>query len=872
MEALFYLLVLFLLFWQWRAIRTLKNDVERTQERMRDVAAALDRAGITIAAEELAAETVPDYLADPEIARRIVPRREMVNEPETPSPVDMPLPSPPPAEAGIERQLGARLPVWIGGIALALAGFFLVRYSIENGLLGPAARIGLGLVFGAALLGAAALVRRRPGLADGLRIAQALSGAGIADLYVCLFAATSLYHFVPAWTGFLGMAGVTGFAVLWSLRYGLPIALLGFAGGFLTPALFHSNHPQAPVLFLYLYILMAGLLAAGRRRNWVLLAPLVLAASFLWVVFWLAGGEFAPDDGIWLGLFLLAVTGTVVGVMRDRRKAGPVGRTLPYAAFGGAAVLMAATTAQAGFGLADWGLFWLLAAASLVLARLDEDAYRWAPWISLASNGAMLAVWPVPAPGEYAAVLCGFAMLPVAGGWTLQWRSAAPGRWAGLSGVAGAGALLLGYEKLHDLPFATGLPGFWGVAAFVLATLAAAAAADAQRRLAADNRGKDAVIAIYAGAATACLSMGLAFILPPRDLSIAVAAEIAALAWIVGRMRVDAMRRYIAILAGWYAVLLLPQIMLLARLALFSVFEIKWTTQDALPALEDPLRQLIFPGFCFAVAARFLLSRRDGAVVRGIEAVAVCLFGAGGYYLIRHLFHQGHDLLFIPAGFVERGVVTNALFLSGLLILFATLRWDRVALRVCGFVLSGMAVLRIFYLDLMLHDPLWASDQDVGSVPILNGLALAFLLPALWCWGVAEGLRRLGAARWTQGTRGIALVLAFVWLTMTIRQCFHGHDLAFHGDTTNAEIYSYSTVWLIFGLALLLAGTYRRDRALRLGSLAVLITTVGKVFLYDAGALGGLYRVLSFFGLGICLMGLSWFYTRFVFGRDHSRS
>ena len=40
---------------------------------------------------------------------------------------------------------------------------------------------------------------------------------------------------------------------------------------------------------------------------------------------------------------------------------------------------------------------------------------------------------------------------------------------------------------------------------------------------------------------------------------------------------------------------------------------------------------------------------------------------------------------------------------------------------------------------------------------------------------------------------------------------------------------------------------------------------VAKVFLYDASALTGLLRVFSFFGLGLSLLSLSWFYTRFVF-------
>lgn len=49
-------------------------------------------------------------------------------------------------------------------------------------------------------------------------------------------------------------------------------------------------------------------------------------------------------------------------------------------------------------------------------------------------------------------------------------------------------------------------------------------------------------------------------------------------------------------------------------------------------------------------------------------------------------------------------------------------------------------------------------------------------------------------------------------------------------------------------------GLRRDDRALRLGSLALLLVTVGKVFLYDLAALTSLYRVVSFIGLGLLLL------------------
>src|SRR5262249_4974661 len=52
-----------------------------------------------------------------------------------------------PAEPGFEERIGTRWVVWIGGLTLALGGFFLVRYSIEAGLLGPGVRTLLGGLF-----------------------------------------------------------------------------------------------------------------------------------------------------------------------------------------------------------------------------------------------------------------------------------------------------------------------------------------------------------------------------------------------------------------------------------------------------------------------------------------------------------------------------------------------------------------------------------------------------------------------------------------------------------------------------------------------------------------------------------------------------
>ncbi len=66
-------------------------------------------------------------------------------------------------------------------------------------------------------------------------------------------------------------------------------------------------------------------------------------------------------------------------------------------------------------------------------------------------------------------------------------------------------------------------------------------------------------------------------------------------------------------------------------------------------------------------------------------------------------------------------------------------------------------------------------------------------------------------------------------------------------------------------MALLGLGIYRRISALRYASLAVLLITVLKVFLFDMGGLTGLYRAASFMGLGLSLVGIGYIYQRFVF-------
>ena len=62
--------------------------------------------------------------------------------------------------ATLEERFGTQWVVWIGGLALALGAIFLVRYTVEMGLLGPGVRIFLAAIFSALLITAGEWARR----------------------------------------------------------------------------------------------------------------------------------------------------------------------------------------------------------------------------------------------------------------------------------------------------------------------------------------------------------------------------------------------------------------------------------------------------------------------------------------------------------------------------------------------------------------------------------------------------------------------------------------------------------------------------------------------------------------------------------------
>lgn len=74
--------------------------------------------------------------------------------------------------------------------------------------------------------------------------------------------------------------------------------------------------------------------------------------------------------------------------------------------------------------------------------------------------------------------------------------------------------------------------------------------------------------------------------------------------------------------------------------------------------------------------------------------------------------------------------------------------------------------------------------------------------------------------------------------------------------------FTYSAFFMIFGAVLLSVGFWRRSAFLRWQALVLLALTIGKVFLVDVSALSQGLRILSFLGLGVLLLAVSFIYQR----------
>ena len=210
---------------------------------------------------------------------RVAPRRPVVSS----RPQPPPTPVTAPKRIDWEKFTGGRLFAWVGGLALFLGILFLVKYSIDQGLISPVVRLAGSFLLGTACIVAGLWLYRSRYRAT----AHALCAAGPAILYVVIYASHHFYGFIGVSAAFLFMILVTSVAFLLAVRLeSRYIALLGLLGGFLTPPSFSTGIDRPLTLFGYLAFLDAGLALIALRMRWGFLVPLAALATALMQIGW----------------------------------------------------------------------------------------------------------------------------------------------------------------------------------------------------------------------------------------------------------------------------------------------------------------------------------------------------------------------------------------------------------------------------------------------------------------------------------------------------------------------------------------------------------------------------------------------------------
>jgi uncharacterized membrane protein len=619
----------------------------------------------------------------------------------SPEPPKTPTPAGPPVSLAsrFENLFGKTLPIWAGGLTLAIAGVLIVRYAIDAGFFAriftPGVQIVAGLLFGFGLIGGAEYAWRNEEKLRDIRVPQALSGAGIATLYAAIMVAANVYQLIGPLLAFVALALVTAGALGLSLRFGPPSALLGLAGGLAAPAMVGAVEPNVPLLAVYLALTIAGLAGVARAR-WGLW--MVLASTALDVVASVSIGGF---------VLLLAIALPMVAFE------GPRSTLLRTASAAVGALQLALLVGYGGFVPLHWGLFVLIAAAGQWLAW-RERGFATVPAISLLLSLALLVAWPDPTPFWFS--LIGLSLLIIHAlpllvrMWTLP-KSLRPT--LELCAIALAAAPL---TKWH----------FWGVGDGTLALVALGgallASAGILRGWSVEGRTSDSRFAWLAATAGTLLALAILLLIPAWLAPLGIAAVATALLFF-GKAALDPRIERVA--AGFVGAALVALVATPRALV-----ELPRLIEGADGA--DGMAIIRWGGL--AAAALLFAVRGEGAIVRRLGQVAAALFAYGALAQ----FLSANILMLVPA-------------LGGAAMLFAT---RRIAFNRVDGAAASLAALSLAWAALPIA--IWSTKASLSLVgvpmqfdvtlltiePLLLRLLLPALLFAIPVWLIRDALPR----------------------------------------------------------------------------------------------------------------------------------
>lgn len=781
------------------------------------------------------------------------------------------------ARASLEEKIGSRWAVWVGGLALGLGGIFLVRYSIEAGLLGPAARVLLGLIFSALLLAGGEWLRRS-GFAEAAGptrrayIPGVLAAAGAVSAFASVYAAYGLYGLIGPALAFIALGAVGVATLVLALRHGPALAALGLLAAYATPLLVSSNEPALLPLVIYLALVTAATYGVARLRLWRWLAVSATVANILWSLLLSAttGPSSHAANQIYvaahflISLLMAAVVFVTSHAQRDRTADAPFDRTATgvLSLF---ALALLAFVAAAGTGPVTIGLIVVFALLMMALAS-EWPAARGLAVTALIATLFAYGLLNVTVPGIVTDPVTGEPTVP---GFANLLASPAGSDYLGVGVLLGlfltvgglAGALASRGRPQLAIAGAFAAPGLiaiaylntsldlaasptFAVAALLAAGYLASATEYLDRRLPQGSIGRNGAIAAYAVGCVAALGAALTIALERGMLTVSLALLVAAIAWVEARRPVAALR---------------PTALAVAAVVIARVVWDPRIVGDDLgtTVLFNPLLYGYgVPTLSFAYAAwRFGRTPGDPRLVPVFEALAVVFAALTATLEIHHAMNGG-DMFRPVSGLAEQSLLSMVMLAISLGLNWLRVRRPSPVMNWGTPIFGGLGLISAAIGLLVVNNPV-VTGEPINGGSFDGTLFIGYLAPAVLSFLVAGVARR----RPDLPNRSVAIaasvggLLAAMWATLAVRAGWHSGDLSW-GDVLESELYAYSAVWLALGLVVLGTGFATASRTIRTVAAVIVAGVVAKVFLIDTAGLTGALRALSFIGLGGVLVAI----------------
>ena len=773
-------------------------------------------------------------------------------------------------KVSLESRLGSQVFNRVGVVAILIGIGYFLKLAIDNHWIGPSGQVLIVMIAGAAVIWWSERFRRK-----GFAVfSYSLKAVGSAALYLALWASFHRYHLLPAGVVFGAMFLITAWNawMAWAQDSEM-LAAYALAGGFSTPLLVSTGENHAVFLFSYLLVLNVAVVSLLAAKPWPRLLAAAMPSTIAFYIGWY--GRFYSDDQFWMMAFFT---------------------TLFFCLYAGVAlirvsvqsVLLTVLLPIAG------ALF-----GSLAMYSILEDSHRhsWLPWVSvlfaafylvlmrvqrrLRPNTATEAIHltltvlfltiavPLKATGHW--ITIGWMTEGAALFWMSTRMKGAPHQVSKVMQLLAFGALALGYLGALTLPMwtAASATAFWN--ARFATEIFAAGAMGIVMWLAAWQREEKAA---YAEMLEAICGLSINVL-----LLLAIGREIFAYYGDAGEPRAETMFAAYLMMHGTvlFGVLRRQQERIAGPVAqLLRIIGVAALAVGAVGIAALPLQT--------PANAGIILNTRFATEILGLLLLGLSAWLTGTEK------SSGERITIAQGCVLAINALIGVAVYREMSAYFEVDQGDRTVEHFSVYlVLHGTALLGALA---------WTGSRT-GRVLrhwlrllACGVLAMGFVGVLLMPVEVASGARLLLNAQFAAELSAILLIAAAAWLgrrvvpsdpelplvplalvAMNLLILVTGYREIFRywlpdgvQDTSGEHLmfaeFTFSALMMAQGAILLAVGFWKRSAFVRWQALVLLTVTIGKVFLYDTRNLSQGYRVLSFLGLGVLLMTISFAYQK----------